>query len=89
MKLKLVTLVFALLIVAPMAQAQDTALINTQYYGHLRDTCKKNNVDRVWIAGLAINKNLSNARHQNNGVKKPPLHRDAETTRVEMVIANP
>jgi hypothetical protein len=35
------------MISAPIAQAQDKQF-DTQYYGMLRDTCKKNSVDRLW-----------------------------------------
>lgn len=47
MKLKLITILFALLTIAPLARAAEPAL-DTQYYGYLRDTCKRNNVERVW-----------------------------------------
>jgi hypothetical protein len=35
------------LVIAPAAHAQED-MLGTQYYGHLRDMCKKNNVERVW-----------------------------------------
>ncbi len=47
MKLKLITILFALLTIAPLAHAAE-ATLDTQYYGYLRDTCKRNNVERVW-----------------------------------------
>lgn len=47
MKPKFATITLALLIIAPMAHAAEPNL-DTQYYGYLRDTCKKNNVERVW-----------------------------------------
>jgi hypothetical protein len=47
MKPKFITILLVLLIVAPMVQAAE-ATLDTQYYGYLRDTCKKNNVERVW-----------------------------------------
>lgn len=36
------------LVIAPTAHAQGNDALGTQYYGHLRDMCKKNNVERVW-----------------------------------------
>ncbi len=33
---------------ASIAQAQGNDALGTQYYGYLRDMCKKNNVERVW-----------------------------------------
>jgi hypothetical protein len=36
------------LVIAPTAHAQQGDPLGTQYYGHLRDMCKKNNVERVW-----------------------------------------
>ena len=47
MKLKLIMILFALLTLAPLAHAAE-ATLDTQYYGYLRDTCKRNNVERVW-----------------------------------------
>ena len=40
MKPKFATITLALLIIAPMAHAAEPNL-DTQYYGYLRDTCKK------------------------------------------------
>lgn len=28
--------------------AQDSSAIDTQYYGHLRDTCKRNAAEQLW-----------------------------------------
>lgn len=44
---RLLMILFMVLVIAPAAQAQDD-MLGTQYYGHLRDTCKRNNVERVW-----------------------------------------
>ena len=63
MKLKFVTILLTALLIAPLAHADnvdtareaalnavktDSQVIDTQYYGSLRDTCKKNNVERTW-----------------------------------------
>jgi hypothetical protein len=47
MKLKSITILLALLLISPVVQAAE-ATLDTQYYGYLRDTCKKNNVERTW-----------------------------------------
>jgi hypothetical protein len=47
MKIRFVTLLFTFLLGATIAQAGDN-LLDKQYYGYLRDTCKKNNVERTW-----------------------------------------
>jgi hypothetical protein len=41
-------MVMYMVLIAPTAHAQGNDALGTQYYGHLRDTCKKNNVERVW-----------------------------------------
>ncbi|MCE7887798.1 MAG: hypothetical protein DYH13_09910 [Alphaproteobacteria bacterium PRO2] len=45
---RILIMILLMVLIAPAAQAQDEILLGTQYYGHLRDTCKKNNVERVW-----------------------------------------
>jgi hypothetical protein len=59
--MKLITLLLALLVIAPAVYAADetpvpateipsadSKVIDTQYYTYLRDTCQKNNVERAW-----------------------------------------
>ncbi len=47
MKRIFITVLVMVLMSGASAHAQNDPL-GTQYYGHLRDMCKKNNVERVW-----------------------------------------
>jgi hypothetical protein len=71
--MRLLMILFMVLMIAPAAQAQPGAdeMLGTQYYGHLRDTCKKNNVDRLWNRWFGDKqKNLSEDTCCMNSIKE-------------------
>jgi hypothetical protein len=68
---RLVMILFMVLMIAPAAHAQGNDALGTQYYGHLRDTCKKNNVDRLWNRWFGDKqKNLSEDTCCMNSIKE-------------------
>lgn len=45
--MRILLAVFVLCFSAPVL-AQDNNVLDTQYYGHLRDTCKRNVAEQLW-----------------------------------------